>query len=56
MVAKTTVMIPAAIGSAPRCSIVALIVSAKRAIVMRPNITKPSQFAQPIGRYLFAPT
>ncbi len=43
-------------GSAPRCSIVALIVSAKRAIVMRPNMQKPSQFAQPIGRYLRTPT
>ena len=56
MTAKTMVMIPAAMGSAPRCSIVALIVSAKRAIVMKPNITKPSQFAQPIGRYLRTPT
>ena len=35
---------------------VALIVSAKRATVMKANITKPSQFAQPIGRNLRTPT
>ncbi len=56
MMKNTTVMIPAAMGSAPRCSMVALIVSKKSAIPISPNRKKPSQLAQPTGRYLRVPT
>ena len=56
MMTNTTVMIPAAIGSAPRCWMVAAIVSAKSAMPIRPNIQKPSQLAQPTGMYLRVPT
>ena len=56
MIAKMTVIPAAAIGSAPRCWMVAAIVSQKKAMSSRPNSQKPSQLAQPTGRYLRVPT